>query len=233
MNPNGVYEDGTYLRQNPTWHQEDSAWKADHIQRILRCNAIEPHSVCEVGCGAGGILSALHAMYPADVVFSGYEISPQAFAICRQRAAERLQFFQKSLLSVADGPFDVVLAVDVLEHVEDYFGFLRALRTKGRYKVFHIPLDLSVQTVLRSTPLLAARHGVGHLHYFTKETALATLRDTGYRIRDWWYTAGMVDLPSSNWRSRALKAPRRLLSSLSRDLTARWLGGYSLLVLAE
>ncbi len=30
-----IYTNGTYLQQNPVWHQDDSAWKAGHILRIL------------------------------------------------------------------------------------------------------------------------------------------------------------------------------------------------------
>ena len=49
-----IYTDGTYLKQNPNWHQDDSAWKADHILSLLKRNGVEaPGSICEVGCGAG------------------------------------------------------------------------------------------------------------------------------------------------------------------------------------
>jgi 2-polyprenyl-3-methyl-5-hydroxy-6-metoxy-1,4-benzoquinol methylase len=59
----------------------------------------------------------------------------------------------KDFLEEKDTYFDVVMAIDVFEHVEDYLGFIRRLRVKGEYKVFHIPLDLSVQTVLRVSPI--------------------------------------------------------------------------------
>jgi len=44
------------------------------------------------------------------------------------------------------------MAIRLFEHVEDYLGFLRKMKTKATFKVFHIPLDLSVQTVLRMSP---------------------------------------------------------------------------------
>ncbi len=67
------------------------------------------------------------------------------------------------------------MAIDVFEHVEDYFGFLRKI--KGEYKIFHIPLDLSMQTVLRATPIIANRKTLGNVHYFTKEIAIEALTD--------------------------------------------------------
>lgn len=235
MNLNNIYEDGTYLDNNPTWHEEDSRWKAKQINRILRDNGISPSTICEVGCGAGEILNCLTNSYDTNVLFSGYEISPQAFQICQRKEKQNLRFFFKDLLAAAEGEpsFEVVMAIDVFEHIEDYFGFLRKLRAKGKYKLFHIPLDLSVQTVLRSSPILKSRTKVGHINYFTKDTALATLKDTGYEVVDYFYTSGSLELPNRGWKADLLKLPRKLLFSIHHDLTVRILGGFSLLVLAK
>lgn len=94
--------------------------------------------------------------------------------MCNRKVRHNLRYFHKDLLDESESGFDVVMAIDVFEHVEDFFGFLRSLREKGTYKIFHIPLDLSVQWVLRSSPLIKQRLSVGHIHHFTKETALAT-----------------------------------------------------------
>src|SRR5271157_1732576 len=194
MDAKSIYKDGAYLAKNPSWHEEDSPWKAKQIARMLSENNISPSTVCEVGCGAGEILNCLTTHYEANVQFCGYEISPQAFDICKKKERPNLHFFLKDLLlNEAGSRFDVVMAIDVLEHVEDYFAFLRRLRSRGEYEVFHIPLDLSVQWVLRSSPILKLRATVGHIYYFTKETALATLADTGYEVIDYFYTRGSLE----------------------------------------
>ena len=74
------------------------------------------------------------------------------------------------------GSYDMLLVLDVLEHLEDYFAFLRSLKARGTYKVFFFPLDLSVQTVIRPHGLLHTRDAYAHLHYFTKETLVRALR---------------------------------------------------------
>ncbi len=129
--------------------------------------------------------------------------------------------------------FDIVMAIDVFEHVEDYFGFLKKLREKAEHAIFHIPLDLSVQTVLRSAPIIKYRKSVGHIHYFTKETALETLKDIGYEIVDYFYTGSSLELPNRGWKANLLNAPRRLAFLVNKDLAVRLLGGYSLMVLAK
>ena len=227
-----IYTDGTYLRNNPTWHADDSAWKARHIVAMLERNAIVPATVCEVGCGAGEILREMSAHLPRETRFFGYEISPSAYRLCAHKASERIAFKLADLLE-EDAHFDVAMAIDVFEHVEDYFTFLRKLRTKARYKLFHIPLELSAQMVMRGTPLLDARRSVGHIHHFSKETAIATLEDCGYRVDDHAYTSGRTELGNLGWKTQLLKWPRQALYKVSPDAAARVLGGYSLLALAE
>lgn len=61
-----IYTDGTYFEKNPTWHIEDSAWKANQIQKILSQNKIKPKSICEIGCGAGEILKQLSYALPKE-----------------------------------------------------------------------------------------------------------------------------------------------------------------------
>ena len=56
-------------------------------------------------------------------------------------------FFDEKPIHSSEIKVETALLMDtVLEHLEDYFGFLRKLKTRATYKVFHIPLDLSVQT---------------------------------------------------------------------------------------
>ncbi|HUP30947.1 MAG TPA: methyltransferase domain-containing protein [Usitatibacter sp.] len=228
----GIYADGTYLRNNPEWHSGDSPWKAGHIKALLDRNGVAPATVCEVGCGAGEVLLSLGRLMPESTQFFGYDISPDAYGLCAAKSGANFKFRLANLL---DEPvhFDMVMAVDVFEHVEDYFGFLRKLRGKARYKVFHIPLDLSAFAVARREPLLHLWRQVGHIHQFTRDTAIAALEHTGYRIVDEAYTCGRTELPNQGWKTRLLKWPRKALHAVSPHLAARLLGGYSLLVIAE
>jgi 2-polyprenyl-3-methyl-5-hydroxy-6-metoxy-1,4-benzoquinol methylase len=138
--PDDMYTDGSYYQLNPSWHIEDSAWKAQKIVRMIEKNHVNPSSVCEIGCGAGEILRQLSRQaLLSGAAFYGYEISPQAYGMCKQLESERLRFFLEDVTENRDARFDIVLAIDVIEHVEDYRGFLRKIRTKGQHKIFHIP----------------------------------------------------------------------------------------------
>jgi ubiquinone/menaquinone biosynthesis C-methylase UbiE len=199
--------------------------------KMLARNSISPKKVAETGCGAGEILNQLHAGMPGDVSFTGYDISSDAINLARQREKERLEFKLENFTETNE-KFDLLLMIDVFEHVNDYLGFLRLCKIKAKDTIFHIPLDISVQAIMRNK-LMAVRNSVGHLHYFTKETALATLADSGYEIVDYFYTSGSVDLPQKTLKSKLAVLPRKLLFKANKDFSVRILGGCSLLVLAR
>jgi len=226
------YNDGDYLSKNLDWHVEDSPWKAHQIDKIIKRNKLSPSTICEVGCGAGQILKllSLNSTY-AEVDFTGYEISDDAFELCCTRTSEHLTYLKKDLLE-DEKKYDITLCIDVFEHIENYMGFIRGLREKGEFKIFHIPLDLSVITLLRGK-LIKRRNSVGHLHYFTPDTAIATLTDCGYEILDTMYTPIFADLPSKSWKAKLLKLPRYILYKTSPKLLSILFGGVSLMVLAK
>lgn len=228
-----MYTQGEYLKKNPTWHVEDSPWKAEQILLMIKRNKITPKIICEVGCGAGEILRQLQHRMDKECVFWGYEISPQAFEFCKKRANERLHFKLQDFLQEEDIFFDLILLIDVIEHLEDYFSFLRKIKPKSQYKILHIPLDLSVYTVLRSNLILNVRESVGHIHYFTKEIALQILKDVGYEVLDYFYTSKFIDLPDKTIRTYVVRLLHKLFFAIHKDLTVRIMGGYSLMVLVK
>lgn len=224
-------QDSEYLHQNPNWHVEDSPWKASKVMEMLNRNNLEPKSVVEVGCGFGEILNQMHGQMPEDVAFSGFDISPDAITAAKSRAKERLSFFEEDFLAKEED-YDLLLMIDVFEHVEDCFGFLRKTRPRATHHIFHIPLDISVQAVIRNT-MMNQRKSVGHIHYYTKDTALATLRDCGYTIVDHMYTKGSMELSHQAGRSGMMKRIRRMAYRWNEDKASKLLGGSSLMVLAK
>jgi SAM-dependent methyltransferase len=227
----GIYTDGSYLdKTNGTWHLEDSPFKAKQVARILtRHHQVQVNTVCEIGCGAGGVLSELQKLLPDNTTFTGYEISPQAHAIGSRFSNARCQYVLGDAFT-DPSTYDLVLVIDVVEHVEDCFSFLRRTQQKGRWKLYHIPLDTHVSAIMRG---VNAWDSVGHIHLFTIETALKSLEYTGHRVIDWTFTDGALGMPNKAVRTRLANLVRLPLASFSVKLAARLMGGYSILILAE
>ena len=226
-----IYKNGQYLKNNPGWHKGDSEWKAERIKEILQKNNLFPHTVCEVGSGTGEILNQLSEFYK-DSFFTGYEISPQAYELSQRINKKNISFKLENILNTNVSDYELLMMIDVIEHIEDYLGFLKKIRSYADYKLFHIPIDLSAQAVLRSTPILYVRREVGHIHYFTRETALESLKDSGYTILDWIYTAPS-SLPTHGWKTKVVNIPRKMLFRINKDVACRIFGGYSIMVLAK
>ena len=234
-----IYQTGEYLEKtNMSWHSEDAPWKALQIAKIIERNHLQPECIVEIGCGSGKILEELaEKPYFQNVQFEGYDISPQAIEICGKSPGKRCSFFCEDLLTsprTAAREIDILLAIDVFEHVPDYLGFIEKCKAIAKYKIYHIPLDLHVSSVLRGS-FVNARYSVGHLHYFSAESAMATLKDTGHEILDSFYTNGAFGLfkQHPSLKRAIANAPRWVVSLFSESLSARLLGGYSLLVLAK
>ena len=229
-----IYQDGTYLRHNPTWHVEDSGWKAKKIWELLERNGVKPETVGEVGCGAGEILCELAKDYLQESRLYGYEITKEPLAGRKVDDTGRVSFEVRDILEDDSIHFELLMAIDVIEHVEDYFGFLRKSRGKANRYVFHIPLQMNCLQVMLPNKLIGSRLRLGHLHYFTKETAIETLKDTGYEIIDYFYTTKSFDQSGSRGiKGDLVRSLRKLAFRWNANWCVKLFGGAALMVLAK
>jgi len=222
------YVDDDYVTQNPTWHVEDAAWKADQVFAMFERNGLWPDTVSEIGCGVGEMLRILAEKLPAARL-TGYEIAPVAYERAKARETDRLTFRPDPL---PEGRSDVLLLIDVIEHVDDYIGLLRRVRGHAHWHMLHVPLEMNIDRLLRRG-FTEVRDRYGHLHYFTRETALATVRDAGYVVVDDFLTHAVELEQPTSVRSWVGRLVRRGALRFNDDLAAKVFGGAQLLILAR
>ncbi|PRP67782.1 class I SAM-dependent methyltransferase [Nonlabens agnitus] len=225
-------ENSEYFKLKKDWDVGDSPWKAKYAFDIINKNNIKPKSINEVGCGFGEVLLNMDKLYnDVTMNYNGYDIAIDAINVAKKKEKSNVKFFLDNLAE-KDVYSDVLLIIDVFEHVPDYLGFIEDCSRRAKYKVYHIPLDVHISAILRGK-MIDARNEVGHLHYYTKETALATLEDTEQKVIDYFYTSGNIKTPNKSLKMKIGNVARKVLFSIAPDFTVKLLGGYSLMVITE
>jgi 2-polyprenyl-3-methyl-5-hydroxy-6-metoxy-1,4-benzoquinol methylase len=131
-------------------------------------------SVLDAGCGQGTLLEMLARRYPS-VQLSGSELSETALEACR-RQLPNATIYGMDLLKddvLDEHRCDVVISVQVLEHIEDDLLALRKLR------------QLCRRHVLVSVPggkLDAHGQRNGHYRHYTKQSLCAVMRTAGFDV---------------------------------------------------
>lgn len=226
------YADGRHLAENPRWHSEDAPLKADAVMRLLRSVGWTPAKVVDVGCGSGDVLRALRARLDAgwghDTQLVGWESSADAASLWTPTPGVTLRRGDP----IAGGERgDLVLALDVSEHVVDDVGFLRDLGRLAPRVLLRMPLDDSWLDQVRPARKRAARERYGHLHAYTRSVALDRVERAGWTVvaTDYDRAPPVLDSVRRRWMDRV----RRVGLRVAPDLTVDALGGWSLMVAAR
>ena len=230
-NEENIYKDGSYLNNNENWHEEDSSYKASFVQGTINRNRISFNTCADIGCGAGLVTEILAKNFPTST-FKGYDFSPDAKTFWHRRTKLDNLVFSNADITTETEVYDLVICLDVFEHVEDYFLFLRSVRKIGHRFIFNIPLDMNLMKVL-TNGIKYARTEVGHLHYFSEYTAIETLKDCGFTIKDSFLSTAFLSVPPRNIRQLAVLPLRLITLALGKSIGARIFGGQSLVVYVE
>ncbi len=99
------------------------------------CNKFSKIStVLDYGCGTGVLQIELEKKFK-NVVTYGVDVSKQAVDYCKQRGTKNVVVFDGMEIPFPNGKFDLITAVDVLEHVKDDIvvlkEFKRVLKPNG------------------------------------------------------------------------------------------------------
>ena len=106
------------------------------VEKIRASLGTPDPRILDVGCGTGANLKMLAAHGRAE----GVDISTQAIEFCRERGLDSVKLGAAEQLPYDDGSFDIVTALDVIEHLDDDVAGLREMRRvlcgEGRLLVF-------------------------------------------------------------------------------------------------
>jgi 2-polyprenyl-6-hydroxyphenyl methylase/3-demethylubiquinone-9 3-methyltransferase len=164
----------------------DQHWQTDECSR----SPLDGKSALDVGCGAGLLAEPL-ARLGASV--TGLDASPEVIAVARQHAAAMglAIDYRVGDVQALEGQFDLVTAMEVIEHVADPETFLKALAKRlapGGLLVMSTPNATGWSKLM----MITVGEGLGKIprgtHEFAKfispERMKALLADAGLKRLD-------------------------------------------------
>lgn len=159
------------------------AWKWAELEVLIREHGGAPGSVLEFGCGSGDMLELASAAYPGAELW-GIDLSEHMIAMASARVpTARLLTGGLQALESFDGRVDLVLAVDILEHLEDPVRAAKAMGRIGRRVALKIPLERRILRLALRRQLPGPEHHVaGHLHFWTLGESRALIGRAGLEI---------------------------------------------------
>ena len=95
------------------------------LSMLRRLVAGTTSRVLDFGCGCGGNTAFFSEQAGFDV--TGVDVSEQAIEYCRGRGLENVSVIPAENWEPVEGEYDVALALDVLEHIDDDTSSVRAL----------------------------------------------------------------------------------------------------------
>jgi len=234
------YLSGDYIKKNHSYHIEDSQFKWKNFLRILQLshfNFRNINSIIDIGCGSGQILIEANKsnFFNSESVLKGYDINPDAIDLAKKNSV-KVSFFNQDFINLEDQKGDLIIAADVFEHVQDKYNFLTKLKDKGNFFLFNIPLEISLFSMIRKKNIFKySFDNVGHLHFYTKRTALLTLENSGFKILNFNLVNNRFEEFRNNKKilSMLIIIPQYIIEKLSINLACSIFGGYSLVVLAN
>ena len=157
---------------------EESHWwfvgRRDMVWRLLK-DLDRDLSILEVGCSGGPLIRLLQREGFAKI--AGIDINECSVQLCRSFGDAAVKVADGCSTGFSDEQFDIVIASDVLEHIEDPIQglreWLRILRPKGMVLVF-VP----------AFQFLWSRHDEVNRHYrrYTRKEIVTLLEQSGFYI---------------------------------------------------
>lgn len=195
-----------YSDTRPTW--DHSIILPPIIQAV---KSIPPNgSVLDIGCGNGAMLAEIGKL--GSWKLYGVESSETAVSLARSQGLDvRLADATTDLVTLFEQrTFDLIVSVEVIEHVYDPRGLLRQahtlLRPKGRL-VMTTPYHGYLKNLLIAALGKCDSHydplwDCGHIKFWSRKTLVAALVETGYQSIH-FYGAGRFPYL---WKSMVLTA---------------------------
>lgn len=115
-------------------------WEKYRPQNNMEISDFKQVNILDFGCGTGVLQEEFEKRFNAKGF--GIDVSKKAISYCKKRGLNRIKLFDGNTIPFKDQSFDLVTAIDVLEHIEDDLGALKEIKRvlkKGGLALLLVP----------------------------------------------------------------------------------------------
>ena len=176
-----IYNNNTYIANNPTIHSEDSEFKFKNIEPLLNNINIEKNQIkiLDVGGGAGIIGKYVLDFFENKnimVLFDSLDLSTEMLKVQKKNNPAIKKIINCTIEECKENNYDLILMIDVIEHIERKNDTAKILNKISKYIIYNIPIEKNLFDFIKNLTLLFRyyrnqRKTLGHVHFFSVKTA--------------------------------------------------------------
>ena len=201
--PSSLYQTISAVEDNHFWFTSRNRM----IKSLIHANIVKPYSsksFLEIGCGTGIVMATLERL---GFIATGLDVNEKALSYAVKRTKGKL--IRQSIFGFKPKKYyDIVGAFDVLEHIRDDGGFLKAcyrlLSPKG-FILLTVPAGMSLWSPVDDLS--------GHVRRYEYEELLKKLTDVGFTVNSLGYWNSLLLPLYKIWHRKAGLKSKDVVSS--------------------
>ena len=198
-----IYTSNYYLEKNPSLHEEETSWKIKKIkplvdQFLVRFNE-KKLRLLDVGGGTGKILKEIseyiEKKHKIKVEKYALDLTPKILELQRKNNSSLRKALNEDIshTSLKKKEIDLVLMIDVLEHIPNPKRALKELNRISDYVIFKVPLEKNLIMILANFLTLGKVRKkiiqrLGHINVYNLRILNKQLENNGFYIISSNYT---------------------------------------------
>lgn len=198
-----LYTTDKYISLNPSLHSEDSLWKIEQIipliDAYLTQNSANSIVILDVGGGNGLILNSvaryIKEKYNRKMIKYALDLSPGMLEQQKKMNPDLRVLANQDIrkTSFKNKEIDLVLMIDVLEHIDQYKDALQEINRIAKYAIFKVPLEDNLtrnmsNVISRGKVKQKTKDKYGHVVYFSFKRVKKEIEISGGKVISYHFT---------------------------------------------
>ena len=160
-------------------HPIDLASRKHAIEQVRKAILYHPAVIMEIGCSSGFLIKDLIKIYPESIIIGADVVKEPLYKLARELPGVPLIRFDLLKCPLPDRSIDVLIMLNVLEHIEDDIGALTKayeLLKPGGSMIIEVPACPFLYDAYDSELQHFRRYSANELHYKLRQAGFTDIK---------------------------------------------------------